>query len=339
MLRNLNVVRWPVQANRVLLACLLALWAILHGANALACAACESMTSRDWQGQATTLQTGWTVGLEYDFINQNRIRQGQDNLSYTSALANMGGPGNEVETQTATRITTLDADYNGDSWGVSFLAPYYDRYHTTLQSGNGGYNYSDTRDPGDARVIGRYTGLSEERSSGLILGAKLPTGQTQTTFALGGMLDRSLQPGTGSTDVIWGAFTTGQSGELGWFAQGTVQHAVAITDGYRPGDAYRLNIGFRYARFGQRLTPLLQFDLVRHQSDSGINANYFTGGPYVGMPITGGSLAYIAPGLAMRLGEGYMAYGYVQLPVYQNVTGVQLVPSRIWTLGIRRNFH
>ncbi len=325
--------------RRFFLCVTLLLAAALQAQDAFACAACESMASRDWQGQGSTLQAGWTLGLNYDFINQNQLRQGKNNLSLTDALATLGGPGNELETQTATRITTLDADYNGEDWGVSFLLPYYDRYHTTLQGGNSGYNYSNTRDFGDMRIVGKYTGLSGDGSTGLILGLKLATGPTQTTFALGGTLDRSLQPGTGSKDIIWGAFTTGQMGELGWFMQGTVQHAFAITDGYRPGDAYRLNLGLRYAKFGQRLTPLLQLNLVRRMSDSGINASYFTGGPYMGQPLTGGDLAYLAPGLALRLGGGYTAYGYVQIPVYQNVTGVQLVPSRIWTLGIQRNFH
>ncbi len=339
MLRNLENLRRSRGVCRIVPYLIFFFCAALPASNALACAACESMASRDWQGQGSTLQAGWTLGLTYDFINQNQIRQGKQNLSYPAALANLGGPGNELETQTATRITTLDADYNGDNWGLSFLLPYYDRYHTTLQGGNSGYNYSDTHDIGDLRLVGKYTGLSDDQSTGLILGLKLPTGPTNDTFAYGGLLDRALQPGTGSTDIIWGAFTTGQAGELRWFMQGTVQHAFAISDGYRPGDAWRLNVGLRYAKFGQRVIPLLQFSLIRRQSDSGINASYFTGGPYAGTPLTGGNLAYVAPGLAARLGGGYMAYAYVQLPVYQNVTGVQLVPSRIWTLGIQRNFH
>ncbi|MDA8249222.1 MAG: hypothetical protein M0Z28_08580, partial [Rhodospirillales bacterium] len=74
------------------------------------------------------------------------------------------------------------------------------------------------------------------------------------------------------------------------------------------------------------------------QSDSGPAASYYTGGPYIGTPITGGDLAYLAPGASIRLGDGYAVYGYVQFPAYQNVVGVQLVASRIYSLGIRKIF-
>lgn len=303
-----------------------------------ACAACGCLLSKDWIGQDIKTQPGYAVSISYDFINQNQFRQGKSNLSLAGADAILNGgangTGNEVETQTATRITTLGFDYNSETWGIGVQLPFIDRYHTTFPTGPANpANYSNSTDMGDLRVVGKYTGFSPERTSGLLFGVKLATGADNVSFADGSALDAALQPGTGSTDIILGAFAMGQYEKLGWFTQATVQHAVESNQhlGYRPGDAYNLNLGIRYAKFGQRLTPLLQLNMIHRNSDSGIGASVAANGT----PLTGGNLAYLAPGVSVRVGGGLSAYGYVQIPVYQDVKGVQLVASRILSVGLR----
>lgn len=317
--------------------CLLMLALILPGQEAFGCAACGCLLSKDWVGQDVGGKSGYAFSLSYDFINQSQFRQGKSNLSLAGADAILNGgtngTGNEVETQTATRITTLGFDYNDEKWGLGIQLPFVDRYHTTMPTGIGTYNYSNSTDMADLRITGKYAGFSPERTSGLIFGIKLPTGADNVNFANGAALDAALQPGTGSTDLILGAFRMGQYGKLGWFAQGTVQHAFVSNRNlsYRPGDAYSVNLGMRYAKFGQRLTPLLQVNMIHRNSDSGIGASVSGNGS----PLTGGNLVYLAPGASARLGGGFSAYGYVQIPVYQDVKGVQLVPDRIFSLGIR----
>ncbi len=316
----------------------LAILLAIPGREALACAACGCLLSKDWVGQEDITHSGWAVGLSYDFINQNRMRLGNSNLSYPAALNAVGGTGNEVETATATRITTASISYNSGNWGWDAQLPYYDRYHTTMQTGDGGYNYSQSNELGDMRVMGKYNGIFADGSTGILFGVKLATGTTNTSFAYGGLVDAALQVGTGSNDLILGAYHIGSIGKLGWFAQATYQFAISTTGGYRPGDTTNVNLGLRYAKFGQKVTPLFQINYIHRQSDSGPAASYYTGGPYIGTPITGGDLAYLAPGASIRLGDGYAVYGYVQFPAYQNVVGVQLVAPRIYSLGIRKIF-
>jgi len=200
---------------------------------------------------------------------------------------------------------------------------------------------------GDIRVVGHYSGLFDDKTSGLILGVKLATGETGADFTggvaagqTGVSLDPGLQIGTGSTDVILGAYTSGAVSTYGWFVQGTLQHAVSplATEAggvtYRPGDAYLVNTGIRYAGFGATISPMLQLNFIHREYDqgSGVPIDQLTGSP-----MSGGNLAYLSPGVSVRLGGGTSVYGFVQVPVYQNVGSLQLVPSYTATIGIHQS--
>ncbi len=293
-----------------------------HFNAAHACAACGCMLSKDWEIQGMGSGPGFTVGLTYDYVDQNQMRSG-----YGKAPGFTLPNAQEIEMRTRTSFTTLVGDYQGAKWGVNIQLPYLDRYHLTYPQGAVALDSSSSSSLGDARILWRYTGFSKDGSNGLFLGAKLPTGSTGVDFASGEPLDASLQPGTGSTDILFGGFHQGQIEKLkmGWFLQGLVQHAVSTRNEYRPGDSFNINAGIRYAKFGERIAPMLQFNFIRRISDSGANAT-----PY----ITGGDLAYLAPGVSIRLGNGTSAYGFVQVPIYQYVQGLQLVPTKIISIGL-----
>jgi len=311
---------------------------------ALACATCGCTLSKDWLGPQLGSVSGWAVGVSYDFLDQNQMRTGRTDIDQAAAekiLNPSGHTGNEVELQTLSRITTFSADYNTADWGVSVQVPFVNRYHTTLQDGTqAGYNFNQFDALGDARVLVKVglsaIGLGSDASTGVIAGMKLPTAPTDEQFngAAGGPVDPSLQPGTGSTDLLLGGFYSGGWQKLGWFTQGLWQHAVASQAGYRPGDAITVNGGVRYADMGQAVVPLFQINYVHRNTDSGNLVNV----EFDGSPLTGGDLLYLAPGISARLGAGFNAYGYVQFPVYQDVNGVQLTPKRIYSVGIRKTF-
>jgi len=326
---------------------MLALAAITAAGNAYACAACGSTLSRDWEAQGISGNQGLVAELSYDYLNQNQQRYGTGAAS--PALINRQlNAGQEIEAYTRTQTVTAALSYNADTWGVSVQVPYVQRTHGTY--GNTaplGSSYSTSSDSsiGDVRVIGRYTGFSEDRSSGAIIGMKFPTGNTGANFnagtAAGTPLDAGLQIGTGSTDVIVGGYTTATFDHYGWFLQGTVQHAVATKPAlgnldYRPGDAYVLNTGIRYAGFGAKVSPMLQLNVIKRQADSG--ALTVPLDPLTGAPVSGGTLAYLAPGVSVRLGGGASVYGFVQLPLYQNVNSLQITPKYTVTLGVRQAF-
>ena len=314
--------------------------------NAQACAACGETLSKDWGTQGLGTHPGFMADLSYNYLNQSQQRYGS-NTAPSTLINSLMAAGQEIEEYTTTRTITASLNYASETWGISAQFPLVHRTHGTF--GNTlpmGSSYSSSTDSGigDIRIIGRYTGFSEEKSSGIIAGIKLPTGSTNANFNAGAAantpLDRSLQIGTGSTDLILGGFFTGTVAEYGWFAQGAVQHAIATKSisgaDYQPGDAYSLNTGLRYAKFGSQFTPMLQLNIIHRQADSGAGAtppDALTGGS-----ATGGTLVYLAPGASVRIGGGTSVYGFVQLPIYQNVNSLQLSARYTLTLGIKQSF-
>lgn len=329
-------------AMRALPVMLAGLAAAVAASGAHACAACGNTLSRDWETQGISSNQGFVAELSYDYLNQTQQRYGTGKAS-PALIDRQLNAGQEVEAYTRTQAMTASLIYNAETWGIAAQVPYVQRNHATYGATaplGSGYSTSSDSGIGDTRVIGRYTGWSEEHTSGLILGAKLPTGNNHANFnagaAAGMPLDAALQLGTGSTDAIVGGFTTGSIDHYGLFLQATVQRAVATQNSYRPGDTYAVNAGIRYAAFGAKVSPMLQLNILRREADTGANAT--PPDPFTGSPTTGGTLVYLAPGASVRLGGGTSLYGFVQLPVYQKVNSLQLTPRYTVTLGVRQAF-
>jgi len=334
----MNTAPKPAPALRVAIVTALILVPFITMNDAQACAACGCTLSKDWGTQGIGMTPGFSADLSYSYINQRQQRYGSGTASST-LLNSLNGTGQEIEDYTTTRSTTTVLNYTSDTWSVSTLLPFMQRTHGTY--GNPGYpttvNYSSSADGGigDISVVGKYTGFSDDKTAGIIAGVKLPTGSTSANFNAGDAsntpLDPSLQIGTGSTDIILGGFLTGSISKYGWFAQGTVQHAVATKSiagaDYRPGDAYSLNTGIRYAKFGAKFTPMLQLNYIHRAPDK-----------VGGTPLDGGTLVYLTPGASLRVGGGTSVYSFVQLPVYQYVNGLQLIPHYTLTLGVSHSF-
>lgn len=273
------------------------------------------------------------MDLRYDYINQNQLRHGSgtaSNADIATALAN--GSVAETEQATANRYYTLGVDYSPNRiWGFNLQVPYIDRNHSTLGAGDSENTYSHTRSLGDIKFSARYQGFSPDGDIGIQLGLKLPTGKHDYNFSSGpqaGMpLDRSLQPGSGSTDLILGVYHYGTlNRNWDWFAQGIFQTAIKTLDDYRPGNALNLNTGVRYMAF-DNIVPQLQINAQTRQRDTGVSADPAN---------TGGNLVYLSPGITVTLNKSTKIYSFIQVPVYQYVEGLQLAPR--WNASVGLNF-
>jgi hypothetical protein len=330
----------------ILLRFLPAVVAVALSPGAQACASCGCTLSSDWQGQGFSAEPGLKLDLRYDYLNQDQLRSGTGTISASAAakLTTASGDPQEVERFTRNNYLTLGFDYAlSEYWGINVQLPYIRRSHGTLGTGSDGSNPADgaydskTSGLGDIKVLGRYQGLTARNNFGVTFGLKLPTGShtltgTSTNPANPGdtaAIDRGLQHGTGTTDVIFGAYYFDSlNGSWDYFAQATVQAALNSRDQYKPGTGYNFNLGARYTGF-EGVLPQIQLNTRHVLHDTGDNADQGS---------TGGTLVYLSPGMVVPLSKQASLYGFVQLPIYQDVRGVQLTPRYTVSAGVRYSF-
>jgi hypothetical protein len=286
------------------------------------------------EAQDAWLQEGTRIDLRFEYIRQDSVRSG------TEKVAPSGEPGEHDEISTYNRNWRIALDHNFNAaWGVSLIAPYINRDHTHLHNPPPIEQPADPepeswriRKPGDVQVIGRYqTALDKQLRSaaGLRAGLKLPTGSTDERNEAGELAERTLQPGTGSTDLILGAFYRGPlTGASDWFTSATLQSPLEFDDGFRPGTRFGADVGARVP-LAARLSGQLQLNFTRRGRDSGSEAERAD---------SGGSFVYLSPGLSLALNQQWSIYGFVQVPVYQRVNGRQLTADTGAAVGANLMF-
>jgi hypothetical protein len=328
-------------------------------ATAQACATCGCSLSTD-AAMGYSASPGWRINLEYDYIPQNQLRNGTGAVSNLQAAAiNDAGGSQEVERQTINRYLNLGISYSPTvNWNFSALIPYVDRSHTTYGNAASDQITPDnvsgatSKGLGDVRLIGSYQGFLPTHNLGLQLGVKLPTGryggQNVLTGATvgrnpvffssgpngtaGQTLDTSLQPGTGSTDLIVGAYYyQAISQNFDAFINGQFQSAVAEKlnepgGDYRPGNIATMSLGLRYEA-NPKVVPQLQVNIYRKSHDQGALAD--TGN-------TAGTVVYLSPGVTVSAWKTLQVYAFVQRSVYSKLSGYQLFPR--WTGSVGASY-
>ena len=148
----------------------------------------------------------------------------------------------------------------------------------------------------------------------------------------GDPLDASLQAGTGSTDLIVGAYYYAAiSQNFDIIANGQFQAAVAHKldqpgNDFRPGNSVTGSVGLRYEA-NPKWVPQVQLNLLHKSADQGDLADRAD---------TAGSVAYLSPGLTARVAQGLYVYGFVQIPIVSNLDGYQLFPR--WTASVGMSY-
>jgi hypothetical protein len=313
-----------------------------------ACATCGCTLSADAAAGYSALP-GLRFNFEYDFINQSELRTGTGSASASQVVNAPSNPslgGGEIEKQTINRYLTMGVNYTPSaSWNFAMLVPYVMRTHTTFGNQSAPYIGSETASDqvsgarlsqlGDIRLIGSYQGLLPTHNLGLQLGVKLPTGHYGTSVNFdsgpnaGTPLDASLQAGTGSTDLIVGAYYyQAISQNFDVFVNGQFQSAVAHRqdqpgNDFRPGNSSAMSLGLRYEAHAQWV-PQLQLNLTRKSADQGALADTTD---------TAGTVAYVSPGITLRVMDHLHLFGFAQIPVYARLDGYQLFPRWTATVG------
>jgi hypothetical protein len=257
-------------------------------------------------------ESGFSLWFRYSTMNQNQNWAGS---SKAPAADN-------ADQQIKTSFYTVGGNVMVNrSWSVMLELPVYSRQFTSTDDGSvagpaGSLYTANLTDLGDMTLAAVYTGLSEDRSTGLTFGVKLPTGNyAGPNGPLGGSeFDRDTLPGTGSTDVVLGAYHVGalsSDASLAWFAQAKYQFAALTRNDYRPGNDLNAALGLTWSFGGRgsetRITPVLQLIGSYRERDSGAASDPDN---------SGYKRLLLSPGVEARLGKVRL-YADVEFPIYQ----------------------
>ena len=312
----------------MVLACAGALPSLAHAS----CGSAFCTVNSNWTSESAMTEAGSTFDLRYETINQNQPRAGKDKV----AVGQIPHEHDEVSTKNRNLLATYSHTFNSE-WGLSISAPIVDRDHLHLHNDDEGTSPERWKftELGDVRVLGRYQlplagDPLKASTTGIIFGLKLPTGKTNITNADGELAERSLQPGSGTTDAIIGAYFHQKipQWEASWFAQTQYQHALKSHDDFKPGDQWSVDVGYRHGITDQ-LGALVQLNFLVKRRDSGAQAEpEDSGGRYVSL----------SPGLSYAVSDKIQLYGFYQQPLYQHVNGVQLTANKAFVVGLSARF-
>jgi hypothetical protein len=250
---------------------------------------------------------GGTAYFGYAYQDQNRNWNG---TSQAPAADN-----DDKEIRTSFFNVGIQYMFNS-SWGAQLQVPFAYRYFKVEDAGK---NISTTWGSlGDLRVEGIYTGFSPDLSTGVTFGLKLPTGNDNYNPAV---VDRDTQIGTGSTDILLGGFHRGnltQDEKWDWFAQALLDVPTLIQAEYRPGIELDTAAGIDYKGWslgGVKISPVAQAIFSYRSNDSGDASDSAN---------SGYERLLLSPGVEFHI-HPVKVYADVELPVFQNVNGNQLV--------------
>jgi hypothetical protein len=295
----------------------------LIGITANAYASCGSSfcsVNTHWDTQGLVNNDTLRIDLRYSYAKADTFRSGSSKITPEAP----SGSGEEIENlRTINQMLDLNVDYSVNTkWNVAVDLPFVMRDHThtfdSLPPDAPLEQQAKFNELGDMRVLGKYKFDSAEHhaGSGMSIGIKLPTGAIDQTMTPPDpadpttpyALERSAQPGTGSTDLLLGAYYHDdiEDSPWGWFISGEYQNAVNTRDEYRPGNTLNLDLGAHYP-FAPALTGLLQLNAQYKSHDTGLNAN----------PASGGHSLNFSPGLSYVVAPKTSLYGFVQIALLQ----------------------
>jgi hypothetical protein len=300
---------------------------------AASCGSAFCLVNTDWSSQGAWADTGPRFDLRYELIDLDQPMHGTDRIG----VGEIPRHHDEVSTKNRNLVGTAHWGFT-PGWALSLSVPYVDREHLHFHN-HQGEQIPETwsfRELGDARVQAQYQFFNSiadptsPRSAGVTFGVKLPTGKSDVTNDEGEEAERSLQPGTGTTDLLLGTYWHGAAPLTGWtwFAQAQAVLPMNSHEGYKPGRQLHLDGGVRRA-IGDDLALMLQVNYSAKGRDSGVNAE---------PEDSGQRQLFASPGVSYNLGRNAQAYAFVQLPLYQAVNGVQLVADWSAVAGVSFRF-
>jgi hypothetical protein len=296
---------------------------------AASCGSAFCNVNTNWNAQFPFTEAGTRLDFRFEYIPQDQPRAGRRDIAVGQIRRH------HDEKQTINRNAILTIDHNLDAnWGATATLPLVNREHEHIHNHRGARLFEswDFTRIGDMRLSGRYQlqGNHPANVYGVMIGLKLPTGPYRVRNKEGQLAERSLQPGTGTTDAVAAVFwnDTLPIPDSGWFAQMLGQVPFYRAEGYRPGYQLHFDLGYTYHPL-DRLALSLQLNTVRKGRDTGPEAEFADSGSWT---------VSLSPGATYAVLSNTNLYGFVQVTIYRHVTGIQLTARWAGLIGINTRF-
>lgn len=292
---------------------------------------CTLMTDRYAQGTGD-VHLGWSADVRLEAVTQKKLRSGTTTLDASQVT---GEEAIEQHTKNLNLLTSLSYGLDAD-WSFTVRLPLVKRDHqhvliddtTGLPGATEQWQFTKL---GDVQALARRQFASANGAAAYAVfgGLKLPTGSIKVTNSDGSRAERALQPGTGTTDLVFGVAgrrAFGMNNAL--IGQASISQALNSKEDFKPGQRIELSVGWSHA-YSHSLGTVLQLNAHHRGRDSGLQAE----------PDNSGSTTVdLSPGVTLAVGPASTLYAYVQVPVYQKVNGIQLVPRSALALGWTTDF-
>ena len=244
------------------------------------------------------------------------------------------------EIRTINQLTQIDASYGiTDKLTATLNVPFRnDRYHEhddEVTPGNpaGEFNKVDgTEGFGDITLLLKYALLATLKHQ-FVLGAgiKFATGEYKLLDNEGGINEPTLMPGTGSYDaILTGLYIFSViPNRLDVFTSVAHRFTTENDLDYLFGDSTTIDGGMIYV-----LSPVVSISAQ-------INARITRRDQFIGTPVpsTGGEFVNFTPGVTFAATDNLSFYTHVQIPIYQRVNEVNLVPNFGLLIGASYGFN
>lgn len=252
---------------------MLALGFLVSGSAHASCGAAFCSASNDWISLTQGVAQGWRIWAQAEYLKQDQLRNGTDTL----AAGEVGTHHEEIKTLNRNALLGLEYGF-APAWSAGLVLPYSNREHLHIHHHDGtpipeAWRFDNI---GDARLTLRYqpAGLRADGVAWSLQGGlKLPTGRTDVRNADGDLAERSVQPGSGTTDLLLGGGLAyaplSLPGSL--FANLSLQAPFARHDGYQPGWRTSVQAGWLLPVHG-KLDLILQGNGLYVSHDRGVEA-------------------------------------------------------------------
>ena len=275
---------------------------------------------------------GWSADVRLEYVPQTKLKSGSHTIDASQVTDEDAV---ERHTRNTNLVTTLERSFDLN-WSLALRVPVVrrDHLHDPIDETTGDLLPSErwrfTR-LGDMQLLARWQDARQapDASWAVTGGLKLPTGRHDIANADGVRAERALQPGTGTTDAVFGVAWRRMMGAADALnLQATVTQALNSREDFKPGKRSELAAGWSHA-YSPTVSAVVQLNLVHKARDRGAQAE----------PENSGSTTLsVSPGFSAAIASKTLLYAFVQLPLHQRVNGIQLVPKSSFAIGTTVSF-